>query len=56
MQAALEAKNIAVASSGFEWFPKATTELSDDQVDEVLKLVDRLEQDDDVQEIFHNLA
>jgi len=56
LQNALEEKKIDVASSGFEWVPKTTSELTEEQVDEVLKLIDRLEEDDDVQEIFHNLA
>jgi len=55
LQAGLEANGIKVASSGFEWVPKTTTELDDEQADEVLKLIDRLEQDDDVQAVFHNL-
>jgi len=32
------------------------TDLTDEQVDEVLKLIDRLEEDDDVQAVFHTLA
>ena len=56
MQNGLDEKKIEVASSGFEWVPKTTTDLSNEQVDEFLKLVERLEDDDDVQEIFHNLA
>ena len=56
MQNGLDEKKIEIASSGFEWVPKTTTDLSDEQIDEVLKLVERLEDDDDVQEIFHNLA
>lgn len=56
LQAGLDAKKIAVLSSGFEWVPKTTTELSDDETDAVLKLIDRLEQDDDVQVVFHNLG
>ena len=56
MQNALEEKKVDVASSGFEWVPKTTSDLSNEQVDEVLKLVTKLEDDDDVQEIFHNLA
>lgn len=56
LQSGLEEKKLAVLSSGFEWVPKSTTELTDEQVDEVLALVDRLEQDDDVQQVFHNLA
>lgn len=55
LQAGLEAKGVEVASSGFEWVPKTTTELSDEQADEVLALIERLEQDDDVQAVFHNL-
>jgi transcriptional/translational regulatory protein YebC/TACO1 len=39
-----------------EWIPSATTSLSEDQAEEVLKLVDKLEQDEDVQKVFHNLA
>jgi transcriptional/translational regulatory protein YebC/TACO1 len=31
-------------------------ELTEEQAQEVLKLVDALEQDEDVQRVFHNLA
>lgn len=55
LQSALEAKGLAVVSSGFEWVPKSTTELSEAQAQEVVDLVERLEQDDDVQEVFTNL-
>ena len=56
LQAGLDGKKIEPKSSDFEWIPTTTTALSDDQVDEVLKLIDRLEQDDDVLHVFHNLA
>ena len=56
LQAALDARKIEIKSSGFEWVPKTTTELPDEQVDEVLALIERLEDDDDVQNVFHNLA
>jgi len=56
MQAALEERGIEPTSSGMEWVPKTTTALDDAQVDEVVALVDRLEQDDDVQKVFTNLA
>jgi YebC/PmpR family DNA-binding regulatory protein len=56
LQAALEERKIAVDSSGFEWVPKTTTELGNAEAEEVFKLIDRLEQDDDVQAVFHNLA
>lgn len=55
LQTALEERKIDPVSSGFEWVPKTTTEISEEQMDDVLKLLDRLEQDDDVQAVFHNL-
>ncbi len=56
MQAALEGMEAEVVSSGIEWLPHNTTELSEEQADEVLELIDKLEQDDDVQDVFHGLA
>ncbi len=56
LQSGLEGKGLAIVSSGFAWVPKNTVELSEEQAEEVLKLIDKLEQDDDVQEVFHNLA
>ncbi|HRF26929.1 MAG TPA: YebC/PmpR family DNA-binding transcriptional regulator [Ferruginibacter sp.] len=35
--------------------PANTVELGEEEAQEVLKLVDRLEQDDDVQKVYHNL-
>lgn len=55
MQKALEEKNIATTSAEVEWIPSNVIELGEEQAQEVLKLVDRLEQDDDVQKVFHNL-
>jgi len=55
MQKALEKKNIEPKNSDSEWVPTTTVELPDDQADEVLKLIDTMESDDDVQKVFHNL-
>lgn len=55
MQKALEEKGMTPISSEVEWIPGTTVELPEDQAQEVLKLVDKLEQDDDVQKVFHNL-
>ena len=55
MQKALEDRGITPVSAEVEWIPTTLVELPDDQAQEVLKLVDRLEQDDDVQKVFHNL-
>lgn len=56
LQSAIEARGLDVVSAESEYVPVTTTKLEDEQVDEVLALVDRLEQDDDVQRVFHNLA
>ncbi|MBX3241533.1 MAG: YebC/PmpR family DNA-binding transcriptional regulator [Chitinophagaceae bacterium] len=55
MQKALEEKNLTPISAEVEWIPSTTVELPEEQAQEVLKLVDRLEQDEDVQKVFHNL-
>jgi YebC/PmpR family DNA-binding regulatory protein len=55
MQKALEEKKITPVSAEVEWIPNTTVELAEGQAEEVLKLVDKLEQDDDVQKVFHNL-
>ena len=55
MQKALEEKNIIPISAEVEWIPVTTVELPEEQGLEVLKLVDKLEQDEDVQKVFHNL-
>ena len=56
MQAALEARGITPLSSGSEYIAQNLVELPEAQATEVLELVDRLEQDDDVQKVFHNLG
>jgi len=38
-----------------EWIPQTLVSLSEEHTEEVLKLVDKLEQDEDVQKVFHNL-
>jgi YebC/PmpR family DNA-binding regulatory protein len=55
MQKALEEKKITPVSAEVEWIPASTVQLPEDQAQDVLKLVDRLEQDEDVQKVFHNL-
>lgn len=55
MQRALEDKNIATTSAEVEWIPLNLVELGEEQSQDVLKLVDKLEQDEDVQKVFHNL-
>jgi YebC/PmpR family DNA-binding regulatory protein len=56
MQAALEARGIAPLSAEHEYICGAPSELPEVQAAEVLELIDLLEQDDDVQHVFHTLA
>jgi Uncharacterized conserved protein len=56
LQKALEEKGLSPISAELEWIPTTTVSLNDEQSEEVLKLVDKLEQDEDVQKVFHNLA
>lgn len=56
MQKALEEKGLHPISAEVEWIPSTTVQLPEDQAQEVLKLVDKLEQDEDVQKVFHNLS
>lgn len=56
MQKALEEKNLNPLSSEVEWIPTTTVPLNDAQAEDVSKLIERLEQDEDVQKVFHNMG
>ena len=55
LQAGLEDKGFEVLSSGFERLPQTTKKLSPDQEAEVNKLLEKIEEDDDVQNVFHTM-
>ena len=56
LQKALEDKNITPLSAELEWIPTTTVPVSDEQAEDVSKLIERLEQDDDVNKVFHNMG
>lgn len=56
MQKALEDRNLDAKSSEIEWIPTNTVDLDQDQADEVLTLIGKMEEEEDVQKVFHNLA
>ena len=56
VQKALEERGIAPISAESEYLPLTPVELPEANANEALALVDKLEQDDDVQKVFHNLA
>ncbi len=55
MQKALEDRKIEVQSAELLRFPSHTKELSDEQAEEVIKLIEKLEEDEDVINVFHNM-
>jgi len=55
MQKGLEDRGIAVKKSGHERIPTTFAEVSELQMDEVLNLIEKFEEDDDVQAVYHNL-
>jgi YebC/PmpR family DNA-binding regulatory protein len=56
LQAAIDKQGIAVQSSESEYVAQNVITLPEDKATEVLELVDALEQDEDVQRVFHNLG
>jgi len=56
LQKALEDRGITPISAESEYLPVAPASLPDAQANEVLALVDKLEQDEDVQKVFHTLG
>ena len=55
MQKQLESMNIEVESSELQRFPNNTKTLVGEEAKSVLKLIDKLEEDEDVQNVFHNM-
>ncbi|MFM2307446.1 MAG: hypothetical protein RLZZ367_2115 [Bacteroidota bacterium] len=51
----LEAKGIEVIESGYDKTPDFYKELDDAGAEEMIKLIEKLEEDDDVQVVFHNM-
>jgi transcriptional/translational regulatory protein YebC/TACO1 len=56
LQKAIEERGITPLSTESEYIPTTPMTLGEAQATEVLQLIDRLEQDEDVQKVFHNLA
>ncbi|HVW13676.1 MAG TPA: YebC/PmpR family DNA-binding transcriptional regulator [Mucilaginibacter sp.] len=56
MQKALEEAGIEVKSAKLERIPQSFHEVNEEQAADVMKLIDKLEEDDDVQAVYHNMA
>ena len=55
IQAELETREIEILSSGFERIPQVTKQLTPEQAEDVEKLLEKLEEDDDVQNVYHTM-
>ncbi|HLV62982.1 YebC/PmpR family DNA-binding transcriptional regulator [Galbibacter sp.] len=55
IQKELEERAIEILSSGFERIPQVTKKLEADQVADVEKLLEKIEEDDDVQNVYHTM-
>ena len=51
----LEAHSIDILSSGFERIPQVTKKISTDEASNVEKLLEKIEEDDDVQNVYHTM-
>ncbi|MEY5040807.1 MAG: hypothetical protein RLZZ414_335 [Bacteroidota bacterium] len=55
IQKELERRGIEILSSGFERIPQVTKKLTEEQVADVEKLLEKIEEDDDVQNVYHTM-
>tara|TARA_R110002051_G_scaffold8316_1_gene35041 strand:- start:28487 stop:29209 length:723 start_codon:yes stop_codon:yes gene_type:complete len=55
IQGELESRGIEILSSGFDRMSQVMNKLTPEQEEDVNKLLDKLEEDDDVQNVFHNM-
>jgi len=55
IQSELESRGIEILSSGFERIPQVTKQLTPEQAADVEKLLEKIEEDDDVQNVYHTM-
>lgn len=56
MQSALEDRKINVVETSKIYLPTTTKELSAEQESEVIAMIEKMEEDDDVESVYHNIA
>ena len=56
IQKALESKEIQIISSGFDRIPNNLKNVNEEERSEIEKLLEKIENDDDVQNVFHNMS
>lgn len=56
LQAALEGMSIEVQKANLQRFPTTPVEFSEEQLEEIEKMLDKIEEDDDIQAVYTNIA
>lgn len=56
IQKELENRNVEILSSGFERIPNITKELTEEEKVDIEKLLEKLDENDDVQNVYHNMV
>ena len=51
----LETRKLEILSSGFERIPQITKQLSEAEMADVEKLIEKIEEDDDVMNVYHTM-
>jgi transcriptional/translational regulatory protein YebC/TACO1 len=55
IQSELEKRNIVINSSGFDRIPNVTKNLNQEEIADIEKLLEKIETDDDVQNVYHTM-
>ena len=55
IQSELEKRNIVINSSGFDRIPNVTKNLNEEEIADIEKLLEKIETDDDVQNVYHTM-
>ncbi len=56
MQSALEERKINLIETTKTYIPTTTKELSEEQEKEVMAMIEKMEEDDDIENVYHNIA
>ena len=56
IQSELEKRNIIINSSGFDRIPNVTKEINEEEIADIDKLLEKIENDDDVQNVYHTMS
>jgi YebC/PmpR family DNA-binding regulatory protein len=55
VQKELEKRKLEILSSGFDRIPQVTKKVTSEQQEEIEKLLEKIEEDDDVQNVYHTM-